>query len=124
MDDIAPYAYMPTYPGLRAADIEAAPHLVEPTGPVIWADTGEPVRAPYEAPVMQPVIPAMQGLGQAEPFDPMAWMRGTVKAVKPFADCLGAHPTLSLSLFMLAVIVGGAVGGYIGASAQEVKKGR
>lgn len=46
----------------------------------------------------------------------------TTMSVKPFAEFVGNHPVLSLSFFMLAVGIGAALGGYIGAGGADVIK--
>jgi hypothetical protein len=46
----------------------------------------------------------------------------TTVSVKPFAEFVGNHPVLALSFFMLAVGIGAALGGYIGAGGADVIK--
>lgn len=70
------------------------------------------------------------GLGQApvrtpaESVDILTAVRtlyGAYVNVEPLVSFLGNHPMMTLSMLMLAILAGGAVGGYIGAGLKTAK---
>jgi len=71
----------------------------------------------------------MRGLGATTPaeapFDIIAAtkdMYGTVNSIKPFLEFVGNNPILTVSIFMLAIGIGSALGGYIGAGGADILK--
>jgi hypothetical protein len=66
------------------------------------------------------------GLGQEEyqPVDILAVVRDLHRGysnVEPLTDFVGAHPWTTFALFFIAILAGGAAGGYIGAGLRTKK---
>lgn len=76
-------------------------------------------------------LPRRIHLGQVRPVRPPAetvdiltavrTLYGAYVGVEPLVTFLGSHPVVTLSMLMLAILAGGAVGGYIGAGLRTTK---
>lgn len=81
----------------------------------------------YKIYLRQPTF--LAGLGQVKPpaekVDLLTAIRsvyGGFLNVEPLLDFIGKHPVLTFSLAMGMILLGGAVGGYIGAGARTAKR--
>ncbi len=83
-----------------------------------------PVAAPQQprgAPAWLAGLGKIGGLGAAEPtlLDQFKATSDTIASVKPFLEFVGNYPMVAFSLVMMAIIGGGALGGYIGAGMRN-----
>lgn len=77
-------------------------------------------------------VAGTEGMGQFQPGgegDYLASIKSIgdmYSALKPLIDFLGAHPWITMSFFAMAIITGGAIGGYVGAGirAEQTKSKR
>jgi hypothetical protein len=73
--------------------------------------------APSGAMTRPPGAPGVGALGASE-TDLIGMMKetyATVKSASPFLEFIGNHPMLTFTIIILAIVLGGAAGGYIGA---------
>ena len=111
------------------------PSPVPPMVPSSDIQLIEPINAPQPAsfdtveyglrPWPSTTEPTIAGLGQEKPLDLIGMMRDMHEGyldLAPTIDFWGNHPVMSLTLLMAAIIVGGAVGGYIGAGYKAEKR--
>lgn len=78
----------------------------------------QPAERPRGAPNW---LAGLGNLGTTEPsfMDQIKDTADTIASVKPFLEFVGNYPMVAFSLVMMAIIGGGALGGYIGAGLRN-----
>jgi hypothetical protein len=61
----------------------------------------------------------LSGSDEANLLDMVKESYNTLKSVKPLVSFLGEHPIVTLSILMLAILGGAALGAYIGAGFRQ-----
>jgi len=105
---IAPFSMIPTYPSPHSAGFRREAKISLAAGPGIFG---------------MGMVRGINGLG-AEPSitQTLTDLSATAAALRPVAEFIGAHPYLSATMLISAIILGGAAGGYIGAGERMVRK--
>jgi len=83
--------------------------------------TPEPEPVERQVPAPRGTPNWLSGLGATEPslLDQFKATSDTIASVKPFLEFVGNYPMVAFSLLMMAIVGGGALGGYIGAGMRN-----